>query len=151
MRSHGVNVPDPNVSGGGGSGGEVHVQIGTGGPGKGSPQMQAAMTACQKYLPQIGGNGSGTPDPARQAQMLKFSQCMRAHGVTDFPDPGSNGGISINGADHPDLNPSNSVFQRAQTACQPYMPGKGGAGLQIRDGGGGGNSGSGPVTGSSAG
>jgi hypothetical protein len=149
MRAHGVNVGDPTVSGGGSGGGQVHVEIGTGGLAKGSPQMQAAMTACQKYLPQIGGNGSGTPDPAHQAQALQFAQCMRSHGVADFPDPSSSGGIAINGNAHPDLNPNNPVFQSAQTACQHYLPGKG-TGLKT-SGGGQPDSGSGPVTGSSAG
>src|ERR1700726_2534170 len=87
MRAHGVSVADPIVSSSGSAGGQVHTQIGTGGPDKGSSQMQAAMTACQKYLHQIGGNGPGTPDPARQAQELQFAQCMRSHGLADFPDP----------------------------------------------------------------
>jgi hypothetical protein len=65
---------------------------------------------------------SPSPDPYKQA--LAFSQCMRAHGVTDFPDPQSSSGgtvIQINGGSST-LDPSSSVFQAAQTACKKYSP-----------------------------
>jgi hypothetical protein len=48
--------------------------------------------------------------------LLKFSQCMRANGVPDFPDP-SNGGLSFNVGAGGDMNPSNPVFQNASTLC----------------------------------
>jgi hypothetical protein len=79
MRSNGItNFPDPN------SGGGFIFRTGAGGPQ--SPQFQAAQKACQKYMPP--GPGSGPP-PTKQAvaQMLKVAQCMRRHGITDFPDP----------------------------------------------------------------
>ena len=51
-----------------------------------SPQFQAAQKACQKVLP----NG-GVPTPAQLAQaqtaMLKYSACMRSHGVPKLPRP----------------------------------------------------------------
>jgi hypothetical protein len=58
----------------------------------------------------------GQQQQPSQAQLLKFSQCMRANGIPDFPDP-SNGGLSINRAGGGDLNPSNPVFQKASTLC----------------------------------
>jgi hypothetical protein len=59
-----------------------------------------------------------------QAQFLKFSQCMRANGIPDFPDP-SDGGLSFNRAG--DLNPSNPTFRNASTLCakQTGVPGFG--------------------------
>lgn len=79
-----------------------------------------------------GGKGVTSGSPGSQSgialaggnptQQLAFSQCMRAHGVTDFPDPGSNGAISINGGSGSDLNPNNPTFQRAQKACQSKLP-----------------------------
>ena len=56
------------------------------------------------------------------AQLVKFSRCMRANGVADFPDP-SNGGMAFNRAG--DLNPNNPVFQHASTLCakQTGVPG----------------------------
>jgi hypothetical protein len=79
MRAHGVpNFPDP--SGGGG------IEIS---PGSGinpfSPSFTAAQSACRKLLP-----GGGPPAQASaqvEQLMLQTSQCMRAHGITAFPDP----------------------------------------------------------------
>jgi hypothetical protein len=140
MRSHGVpKFPDPKSSGNGAS-----ITFGSGtGLDPTSPQFKAAQKTCQKLLP----NG-GKPDPAMQAkaqaQMLKFSACMRAHGLPDFPDPTfSNGGaqLKLGGGKAGGLNPRSPVFQAAQKACQSVMPGppgggKGGPTTQSGSGGG---------------
>lgn len=60
------------------------------------------------------GPSSSGPNPA-----LQFAKCMRAHGVSNFPDP-SGGGIEIT----PSLAQS-PAFQTAQKACQRYLPNKG--------------------------
>ena len=65
---------------------------------------------------------SPTADPYKQA--LAFSQCMRAHGVPDFPDPQQgNGGVTTqvigNGQS---LDPASVQFQTAQNACKKYLP-----------------------------
>ena len=119
MRKHGVtNFPDPN------SQGVITIHSGEG-IDPGSPAFTSARTACDKLLP----NG-GQPTPAqiaqRQQQMLAFSACMRAHGLKDFPDP-SNGGLQIRVSPGSDLQPNNPTFQKAQQACQKYLPFKGGA------------------------
>jgi hypothetical protein len=48
---------------------------------------QTAQNACQHLLP----NGGSAPDGAAVQQelsgMRSFSQCMRSHGVPDWPDP----------------------------------------------------------------
>ncbi|HTX07600.1 MAG TPA: hypothetical protein VME22_03255 [Solirubrobacteraceae bacterium] len=83
MRSHGVaNFPDPS-----GSGGAFKIQIGSG-VNPASPSFQSAQKNCGKLLP--GGlPGSGPPSAQAHAQLLKTSECMRAHGISDFPDPSS--------------------------------------------------------------
>jgi hypothetical protein len=139
MRKNGVpKFPDPQRSSDGG------MSL-TMGPGSGvdprSPQFQAAEKACKKLLP----NGGKAPSPAMQAkalaQMLKFSACMRAHGLPDFPDPTSSGGgiqLSIGGKKGSGLDPSSPIFQAAQKACQSVMPGpkiKGGGSTELRQGG----------------
>jgi hypothetical protein len=48
---------------------------------------------------------------------------MRAHGVPNFPDPSSGGGINI--APGSGLNPQSPAFQSAQQACQKLLPSKG--------------------------
>jgi hypothetical protein len=63
------------------------------------------------------------------AQAEKYSRCMRAHGLPDFPDPGTGGaGIVIQGGGgaSSDLSPDSPVFQKAQKACGNLMPGKAG-------------------------
>jgi len=127
MRAHGVpDFPDPNAQG------DFSFQ---GGPNSdlnpSSTQFQQANKDCQKFTPGT-GLGSG-PSPAQiaqaQAQALKFSKCMRSHGVADFPDPSfsSSGGgirISIRAGPGSDLSPNSPTFQAAQTACQKLLPGR---------------------------
>ena len=80
MRSHGVpNFPDASSSPGGG------VSVIPAGINTSAPAFKTAWSGCNKLLP---GLGAHHPPSARATQqMLKFSQCMRGHGVSGFPDP----------------------------------------------------------------
>jgi hypothetical protein len=85
-----------------------------------SPQFQNAMRKCRKYTP----NGGKPPSPAQQQQAferaLAFSKCMRAHGVTQFPDPQDLSGgirISLRANGNSTLDPNSPIFQHAQQAC----------------------------------
>jgi hypothetical protein len=147
MRQHGVQMADPTVSGQG----QVNVSISGGGkPAQGT--FQAADTACRSLHNQamvaLGGTGpSIKPDPTK---LLAFSRCMRAHGVPDFPDPSSGGGVQLQGGAGSDLNPNNPAFQAAQNACQSLLGSlKGGTRIQVNGGGPG--AGSGVVSGAVAG
>jgi hypothetical protein len=125
MRSHGVpNFPDPSNGGG--------IKIG---PATGinprTPAFQAAQKTCFKLLP---GGGPPPASPSEERKMLKLAQCMRAHGLTGFPDPtiAQNGGppsgpaIVLNGYEFKltaGLNPQSPAFQHAMTACGgPHGP-----------------------------
>ena len=80
MRAHGVpNFPDP-VAGGGFS-----FPI-TAGFKPFSPAATAAQKDCHALMPQ-GGKGPGEATAQQKAQTLALATCMRAHGVTGFPDP----------------------------------------------------------------
>jgi hypothetical protein len=118
MRSHGVpDFPDPV-----GNGLQVRVSPGSD-LDPNAPQMQAAQKACQSLQP--GGTQGGTISEAQKAGALKYSACIRAHGVPNFPDPVfSNGGaqLKITGID-----PNSAQFQAAQKACQSLQPGGPGA------------------------
>jgi hypothetical protein len=125
MRSHGIkNFPDP---GGGSTGGAIRISSGSG-IDPNSPTFQAAQKACQSLLPK--------PSAAQIARMKKsalaFSKCMRAHGVTNFPDPtfstsGGGIGIKIGGGPGSGIDPNSPTFQAAQKACQSilHLPGGG--------------------------
>ena len=118
MRAHGITkFPDPD------SHGDIGINAG---PGSGidpnSPQFKAADRACKPLLP--------APNPSQAAKdrpkMLRYARCMRAHGVTDFPDPQPGGGIQATGSPGSDLNPNNPIYKAAASACRHYQPGGGG-------------------------
>jgi hypothetical protein len=120
MRSNGVpNWPDPNSSGVFDKSKLTSQQLGASGA-----RVQAAQSACRHLLPN-GGNG---PSPAQvqqiRAQGLRFSGCVRSHGVPNFPDPDSSGRI-------PDpasfgIDQGSPKFRAANQACRkdrpPYIP-----------------------------
>ena len=117
MRAHGVpNFPDPSGQGG--------IQInGSSGIDPRSAQFQAAQRTCQKLLPNR-GKVSPAQQAKAQAQMLKFSACMRAHGVRNFPDPtfsGGEGQLKIGPSSR--IDPNSGQFKAAQQACQKLLPG----------------------------
>lgn len=80
--------------------------------------FEAAWSACKKYIPGDPGNLNGpTLTPQQVAKTLKFAECMRAHGVTDYPDPPAAGQ-----APKPPLGGfwtgvNSSTFDRAAHAC----------------------------------
>ena len=66
-------------------------------------------------------SGSGTTSSGANKKLsardkaVKFAECIRAHGVSDFPDPNENEfeyGVSVTPA----------VWQRATTACKDLQP-----------------------------
>jgi hypothetical protein len=128
MRKHGVpNFPDPDSGGGLTLNGNMGID-------PRSPQFQSAQKACRKLLP----NG-GKPDAKAQAaflkQALKFSQCMRSHGVPNFPDPKpAGGGVGLQIAKNSGIDPNSPQFKAAQEACKKLLPGQG-QGLQTHKAG----------------
>ena len=112
MRVHGVtNYADP-VPG-------KAQSIGGSGLDTNSPTYQAAASVCQKYQPTAGNSAQGGPTPGAQTAQLKFAECMRSHGVTNFPEGNSGGGqqsLSQYGIDT-----NSPTFQRANQACSSLL------------------------------
>ncbi len=110
MREHGISdFPDPQPGGG------IAIQAEPGSDlDPNNPQFKAADDACKSLLPQ-------PPSEEEQQQefedMLRFAQCMREHGITDFPDPKPGEGISISADQGSDLDPNNPQFKAAKKAC----------------------------------
>lgn len=127
MRSHGVlKFPDPTQGPGG-----VGFNGGLGVSNNGSmivdgitftgPALQAAEKACKHYLP----GGGGPPPPVSAAQKraaLANAECMRKHGVPNFPDPvfPAGGGIGIRIG--PQVDPESPAFKQAVLACHARLP-----------------------------
>src|SRR5215813_12507567 len=121
MREHGVpNFPDPD------SEGRIKITSGernghTFGVDVNSPQFKKAQKICQKLQPN-GGAPNKQEQAKEQQSMLRFSQCMRSHGVPKYPDPTftSDGGIkmSMRGTD---VNPNSPQFAAAKKACKGFL------------------------------
>jgi hypothetical protein len=69
------------------------------------------------------GSGASSGADKGQDKMLAYSQCIRSHGVPKFPDPGSNGQLSVNGNA---LGVSPAVLQAAMQACHKLAGGQSG-------------------------
>jgi hypothetical protein len=114
MRAHGVpDFPDPN------SNGQFNVD-----PHSASSQVTAANHACHHLLT-AGRQANAAQQQHMLGQLVKYAQCMRAHGVPNFPDPGTtNGGIGEHagmGFDLGSINVHSPQFQSADHACQSLM------------------------------
>jgi hypothetical protein len=125
MRSHGVpSFPDPQPNGGfliqGGKG-----PNGSSGLDPQSSQFQAAEKTC-RHLEPNGGQISPQQKQQDLARLLKFAQCMRSHGVSNFPDPTTSDGkigLRIGGSPGSGLDPNSPTFQAANKACASLTPG----------------------------
>jgi len=120
MRAHGIaNFPDPTVQDNAHNKG---VGFSLNGINTNSPQVKAAAKTCQR---QTGfGHLSAAQLQAGMSAMLKFAECMRSHGIANFPDPVENShqiGFNIDGS----IDQSSARFKAAQKACQPLLPGGG--------------------------
>jgi hypothetical protein len=95
----------------------------------------AATLAASLLIAACGGSGSGTTGAGApsHSQMLALANCVRSHGVPNFPDPTGNGrgGIQIQQSDRSGSGPSTAVdgvrvngpaFQAAMQACHKYLP-----------------------------
>ena len=112
MRQHGVTkFPDPVLGQG--------LQVNGNAVDGSSPTYKAADTACKSLLPAGGGGDNPTQD---RALGLKHSQCMRDHGVKNFPDPNANGGANLDG-DKIGMAPDNPIYVAADKACAQYAGG----------------------------
>jgi hypothetical protein len=83
MRDNGVSeFPDPDASG------DLTIDGVLNGSSldPNAPAWKQAVAACKDLQPP-GFTGKGKRDTKEQDAALQFAQCIREHGVTDFPDP----------------------------------------------------------------
>lgn len=83
MRSSGVHdFPDPSPSGG------FTIHTGSG-VNPSSPAFKSAQSKCRQLMLGSGLAPGTTTHPTSQwlAQMVTAAQCMRRHGIPNFPDP----------------------------------------------------------------
>lgn len=112
MRSHDIpNFPDPD------SNGNFNL------PSSVSSEESAANRVCNHLL-NVGAQLSTAQTQHALRQLVKYAQCMRAHGVLNFPDPRiTSGGIGLPGGFTFDtagrnLHQKSAQYQAASRACQ---------------------------------
>jgi hypothetical protein len=71
------------------------------------------------------GDGSSPESANPEQAALAYSHCMRSHGVPNFPDPKSGGGLFRVGGG---INSQSPSFRSAQAKCQKLMGGGPGSG-----------------------
>jgi hypothetical protein len=101
----------------------------------GVPLLAGLLAACggEKSSPGVAALASGAPaatatgaatpmsEADRRAALVKYAQCMRGHGIPDFPDPVGNG-FKIKAEQGSDLSQQSPRFQAAESACKNLMP-----------------------------
>jgi hypothetical protein len=117
MRQHGIDLPDPQVSGD-----NIAQQLPTRAE-QNSPKFKAAQQACQQYLPN--GGQPPKPNPQQQQAALAFAWCMRQHGI-NLPDPQFSGnGMSQEFSAPRGSKGPDPKFMAAQQACNQSPPNAG--------------------------
>jgi hypothetical protein len=113
FRQHGVNMADPTIS----ANGQLQMdrsvlsQVPTNVISAAAQACAAQVQALRLLVPK---------KPSLVPQEVKFSECMRQHGIANFPDPDPAGGgfpIRQQGIDE-----TTPAFQAAQQACQSLLP-----------------------------
>jgi hypothetical protein len=91
----------------------------------GTPEPPASVRrACQSIYDRLPASARGDEErpPADMQALLRYAQCMREHGVADFPDPDAEGNFR---APRGSTGPKTPSFQRALQACRQLDPNKG--------------------------
>jgi hypothetical protein len=138
LRSHGFpNFPDPTSSGQ-----LTHEMLANAGIDLHQPALLQAADACVsvthgvltkaavarfagEQVPPSASSSAGAPTQAQikqgQQDAVRFAQCVRSHGVPNFPDPTSPREFKLYIAS----SEGSPAFQSAETACRPVLPGGG--------------------------
>ena len=118
MRTHGVeNFPEAQE-------GEIRVRPESG-IDPGSAVFQSAEKACHELLPSGVSKGAGARAgaPRLVPGLLSFAACMRAHGISDFPDPKSDGELSVEMVKGAGVDVHAPPVQSAARTCLPASHG----------------------------
>jgi hypothetical protein len=68
-------------------------------------------------------SGGGNTTAANQERAVKFAQCMRENGVSQFPDPDASGQLTIDGVlNGSSIDSSSPTWTEAIAACKDLQP-----------------------------
>ncbi len=85
--------------------------------------MVAVISGCGSSAPAATGTGGGNNTAANAQKAVKFAECMRSNGVSQFHDPVASGKLTIDAvANGSSLNTSTPAFKQAISACKDLEP-----------------------------
>lgn len=110
VRAHGVpNFPDPGANGQEPASTKNLVS---------DPHFVAANNACRSLVP----GGTSAQFAADTRQYVQFAQCVRAHGVPNFPDPSTDpDGSPVFSLQHSGINVQAPQVRSAALRCQQQL------------------------------
>ena len=69
------------------------------------------------------GSSGGNRTTITREKAVRFAECMRANGVSAFPDPDASGQLTIDGvANGSSVDTSSAAFEKAISACKRLEP-----------------------------
>lgn len=107
MREHGIDMKDPDASGGG-------IAIGVEG-GVEKEKVDKANEACKQHLPNGGEPEKPTAEQLDEAR--EMAKCLREHGIDVKEPTADEPGISVSAGDGTDNDPDK--VNKAMEACAP--------------------------------
>jgi hypothetical protein len=119
MRSHGVpTFPDPSTT-------EPHALKATAQRlAASNPHFTSAARACNHLLPNAGSSQEAAQRQRTQlADELSFARCMRSRGVSRFPDPTAQGGLTIEMVQAQGIDVHSPAVLHVVQACLPASHG----------------------------
>ena len=85
--------------------------------------MVLMISACGSSAHSGGSGGGGDPTATAHEKGVKFAECMRSNGVSEFPDPTASGKLTIDAvANGSSLDTSTPAFKQAISACKNLEP-----------------------------
>ncbi|MBV9817728.1 MAG: hypothetical protein JOZ07_05190 [Solirubrobacterales bacterium] len=85
--------------------------------------LVALISGCGSSAPAATGSGGSGETVANAQKAVKFAECMRKNGVSQFPDPNASGKLTIDAvANGSGLNTSTPAFTQASSECKALEP-----------------------------
>ena len=78
---------------------------------------------CSNAPAETGTASSSDSSATDRDKAVKFAECMRDNGVSEFPDPDASGELTIDGVvNGSSLDPSSAAWKQAIGACKDLQP-----------------------------
>ncbi|MCW6005560.1 membrane lipoprotein lipid attachment site-containing protein [Micromonospora sp. CPCC 205371] len=122
LREQGFDIPDPDAQG--------RIEIASTAEEnrrlKADPKWTAAQEACEQFLMEVPAELQPKREPLTAEQIAnsrRYSECRRANGSPDFPDPGPDGLLPENWGSGELTPPEQAADTRSAQICEPVRRG----------------------------